>query len=557
MIPFLLAAGTFAVVNKKVNGGRRIGAIVTKEQLRKVTACNDGSFSTAKHRPCRTRGGVKNPKRLSLIQRIECAFVQWRPLDKIHIDTKSFQQRKQAFSEESVQRIIRAVENGTFRWEILDAFLLWRNPQNKRTYVLASHSRLEAFKRLYAKKIRVNGRGFGRAPVKIIDATYEEAMTIALMSNTLSTPETIIERANYYRILMANGTNLAKIERTAKEYEGKNASTILSYMYLNPNGKALNAAGRLQNAEANSRRIAESTAAWLGFTRKRLPNLSNLHEDEMYDFLIQTKNRAKFRRNAEFSKFIRKIVERRTVDSDFGPNAILNLKNAKRVEAVLDNYKIMLANAQRDLREAKQIRDLKLQSIAKRNKLQSIAKRNDTAEIQAANIKRIMPKYDNAVIRAEQKLNHLKKKSKQMEDAQQRTLTLDDAFGINGLTKNNNNVNLKHRKKIRKAIAFYPIQEQAKYADGVCMEIANNHEAIISAFGGEEDKDNFEQWNATRVGNMAYLYLHSPFEDVKQVAANALNGYKDYVTKIGSTAESPLKYLPYAAAFYAAYKIIS
>lgn len=126
---------------------------------------------------------------------------------------KRFQNRESDFSTRSVTNIIEAVKDGSFRWSNLDPIILWQpnraveelkvfEKERPRYYVLSGHSRLEAFRRLYDMQATAQGRDFGYIPAKIeVGISFEETQKIALNSNTLSTKETDIERAAYYRTL--------------------------------------------------------------------------------------------------------------------------------------------------------------------------------------------------------------------------------------------------------------------------------------------------------------------------------------------------------------------
>lgn len=49
-----------------------------------------------------------------------------------------------------------------------------------------------------------------------------------------------------------------------------------------------------------------------------------------------------------------------------------------------------------------------------------------------------------------------------------------------------------------------PIIEQSKFADAVCVENVNNPEILKTI----DDEPNFKLWNATSIGNLAYIAIH-------------------------------------------------
>lgn len=193
-----------------------------------------------------------------------CADTWLVPLRDILTNEKLFQNRTDSFSMESVDRIVQAVENNTFKWQVFDPILLWQSPTGK-LFVLSGHSRFEAFNRLSKINAKVQGKDFNNIPAKIINVPEAEAVRIALMSNTLSTPESVTERAIFYRQLLQNGTSTKEVTETAKMYEGKNAIFIINIAYLDPNGKTFNFLRRYQRkSDTDEYRAAHNIANWIG-----------------------------------------------------------------------------------------------------------------------------------------------------------------------------------------------------------------------------------------------------------------------------------------------------
>lgn len=144
------------------------------------------------------------------VQSYEPSQVYKIPLEQISFDRQLFQNREADYSEESVQRILQAIEAGTFRFEVFDPILLWQRPDG-RLIVLSGHSRTEAFNRA----ARMGRREFATIPAKIIQVSQDEARRIALESNVLATRETDVERAAYYRTMREQGTGKEEIEQRA------------------------------------------------------------------------------------------------------------------------------------------------------------------------------------------------------------------------------------------------------------------------------------------------------------------------------------------------------
>ena len=160
------------------------------------------------------------------------------PINSIYTDVKRFQNRQNAYSEKSVEKIINAVLNNTFDIDRFDPILVWKDPKNKKTYVLSGHSRLEAFKRLYKEMGYIT---FATIPSKYFKGNESQAIETALNSNTQATKETAVERAFYYQRLRKNGMSEKEIENKCKEIEDKNGTYIYHLSFLNPDGYLMDA----------------------------------------------------------------------------------------------------------------------------------------------------------------------------------------------------------------------------------------------------------------------------------------------------------------------------
>lgn len=238
------------------------------------------------------------------------------PIKDVYTDEKRFQNRSNSFSEDSKTRIIKAVENGSFNWAKFDPILLWLDPSTKRNYVLSGHSRFAAFKEL-AK----TNKAFSAIPSRFFTGTEAQAIDAALNSNTLSTKETEVERAMYYakqrntcelKKGLSGKTDCEKqVETSCKDAEGKNANYILNLSYLNPEGFLIDNLNRLGAEKDNdSTNLLRTIANWIGEARRNNPELSNSHETEIAQFLLnggygnkagQFKNKAQFNERLDYS----------------------------------------------------------------------------------------------------------------------------------------------------------------------------------------------------------------------------------------------------------------
>jgi len=267
-------------------------------------------------------------------------------LSQIISDTDAFQNREENCSPESVDKIKQAVYDGTFNWEEFDPILLWKSDDNK-LYVLAGHSRVQAFRELTTEGYN----GFYKIPSKIInDKTKTEAQEIAKRSNVLSSKETNSERADYYRIKREGGATKSEISKEAKLYEGSNAVRIKALSYLIRDGKTLMALKAFEKSgNVDCTENIAKIAKWIGEARQSLAILMDAHENELYDWLTNEKIFEKICTEREFLARIRKLIEK----PDFNPQNPLNLF-AKSTETHYDiEYKQQVANKNQAIAEQK------------------------------------------------------------------------------------------------------------------------------------------------------------------------------------------------------------
>lgn len=291
--------------------------------------CNDGTYSTHNRKgACQNHCGLSEGKPVRLVNANrarrpgtpspssqQTADVVLIPLTKIFVNPEWFQNRDKAFSLRSVENILGAVESNTFTWANFDAITVWDN-QGK-YYILSGHSRTEAFTRLCAQGAKVQGRDFCSIPAKIVAGiTLEQAKKIAMESNTLSTRETDLERAQYYRRMLAINTPAQEVKAAAARMEGKEAVKILAFAHLNPAGKTVAGMRALESADQTSRNNLSNIARWIGNARQTVPVLTDRHENELYDWLVNQKAygtaKGQISNETEFKSRLAAILQKRT-----------------------------------------------------------------------------------------------------------------------------------------------------------------------------------------------------------------------------------------------------
>jgi len=258
---------------------------------------------------CKNTPGKKNkvtPKK----KRVTDNDVKKLKLSDIKTDTKRFQNRKK-LNQNTVDQIV-----SNFNATKFDPLIVWLDNQDKKTYLLAGHHRLEALKQLGKKT----------ASVKFLEATEKEAIKYAKFeSNANRTLETPLERSFIYRELRNTGESEKNITDQAK-IEGKNKNYILNLSVLNKNGIVLETLERLQETKdkQNSNEV-EKLADWIGEARRKYDVLTDAHENEMFKFL-QDKNASKRITNKQ--TWLQKIYSLAGTLT-FDPAEPLNLKRFK------------------------------------------------------------------------------------------------------------------------------------------------------------------------------------------------------------------------------------
>jgi hypothetical protein len=86
------------------------------------------------------------------------------------------------------------------------------------------------------------------------------------------------------------------------------------------------------------------------------------------------------------------------------------------------------------------------------------------------------------------------------------------------------NYSVKDLEAVFPKIAFMPIQEQAKYADRVCMNNVNNESMLRDLLTPQNPKN----FNTTSIGNMAYIALHCKVPLAAAYAHGLLKLYVKY-----------------------------
>jgi len=284
------------------------------------------------------------------------------PLDQVNVNTKEFQGREGEYSEETFNSISKAAKAGKFNWAIFDPIKVWKNPKDGKYYVLAGHSRRAAFEDLAKSGMKE----FSTIPaIEYKGATFEEAKKFAIEeSNVLGTRESDIARANVYRGMRETGKTEKEIKTRAKELEKNNSNYIYSISFLNPQGKTISALKAFEKSQSKKDTQNLSVIAdWIGSARADFTQLTNSHEDEIYDWLIKDNAFDKIRNKTEFKD----RIDKRVNNFQFDPEKSLNLKDT----AIKSNFRLEydeeVKKAETTLKNAILDRDKQMKSIVASN----------------------------------------------------------------------------------------------------------------------------------------------------------------------------------------------
>ena len=276
------------------------------------------------------------------------------PMDLILTDTKNFQNRKKPYNEYSVQNIINAILKWEFVYSLFNPVILRKNPKNNSLYILSGHSRHEAFKRLkkdYADNEKVQaffeqtGHHESIPAIIVEDTNFDDAKIIALISNTLWSIETDTERAEVYRSFRKMGKTKIFIDEFWKKCEKGNRSKIFAYSYLNPNGMMIESLERFEeNSDDNS--ILKRIWLRIGKTRREYPELSDLHENELFDWLVikwwYGTQKEQIHTYEIFLDRLDTHLKEIKAKGQFDPEKKLNILNIHGLSPTLQNYYTIL-----------------------------------------------------------------------------------------------------------------------------------------------------------------------------------------------------------------------
>jgi len=212
-------------------------------------------------------------------------------LDKLTTSLKDFQGRGVEYSKQTYDRIVNEAKEGILNISAIPPVQIWKDPKTGEFVILAGHSRTKAFSDLANGEIQYDSKykksDFTNINAQIVEAeTLQEAQKIAQESNQ-GAVQTVVDNAKYVREnLLPTFNNFNQAKTKLKSLYGSAWARIYAYANLNPKGKAMQMLKQFQEAnESDSNDKSKKIAEWTGKARQEFSNLTDAHENEIFDYL--------------------------------------------------------------------------------------------------------------------------------------------------------------------------------------------------------------------------------------------------------------------------------
>ena len=291
------------------------------------------------------------------------------PINEINVSKNDFQNREKDFSQETFNRITTEGYD-----KKRDPIIVWRNPSDDKFYILSGHSRFAA-----ANFLHDSGKqDLSTLPVRELKGTKDEAIEYAtIRSNREQSKETLKEDISAYQ----NAVKLGYNRQMLLKYFNPESylQTLKDYSFLNPKGRFME---YLDSEQENSFPYLKRNARWVGVYRRQYPNLTNAHENEIFNFLYTTNSGA-----LQFEKKkLDSLIEKRAGNMYFDPAEPLHLDRASKVSNEAAKNPVIIA-----IKEVNDRIDKRAEEI--RNKQGLIAR----ARAEGGESIKLIPKFEEKI----------------------------------------------------------------------------------------------------------------------------------------------------------------
>ena len=272
------------------------------------------------------------------------------PLPAINTDPDRFQMRDEdggaGINEEFVQEAVDAFDETK-----VNPITVWKDPKDGKFYVLDGHHTREILSRVGEKS----------ADVKLFKGTESKAIAFSEEANAARRGVGPLDAAKVLRKARNEGATKKDIAAKAKKIGGKNAKTFLAISHLNPKGQVMSALRSMQAAGEAELTNMMDMARWIGLARQSNPELTNAHEQEMFEQIRKDyKNKNGYRTQQEFSALIN---NRTQTLAGFDYTKPLNLKQAVSRTAVQSTFDQEIADANARVAKALAVKEAKLKEF--------------------------------------------------------------------------------------------------------------------------------------------------------------------------------------------------
>lgn len=270
---------------------------------------------------------------MSSIARFSDTFKLQR--SKITIRPDLFQGRTHAFAKETVDKIIgEGFDKSQY------PIIVWFDHDTGKYILISGHSRWEASQRLY----KMGDKTLENMPVKEFKGELEDAIEYALLeSNRSGTEEGLRSDLKAYKLAIQKAYNKEKLLGIFKP-ESK-LKLLQDLSFLNENGLFLQNMGE---ESEKSFPYLQRNAQWVGKLRKQLPQLTDFHEKELFDYLYKNTQTLKISKEKFFE-----LVENKVSRFDFKPEHALNLSNVANSSSYTDPIREQIKALEKEIEDFK------------------------------------------------------------------------------------------------------------------------------------------------------------------------------------------------------------
>lgn len=269
------------------------------------------------------------------------------PFPTIHVAPEYFQGRQTDFSSDTVDAILRK----GFYDKTGEPLIVWTEDTDKHI-VISGHSRYEAIRQLFQ-----SGRqpDLNRVPVKIFRGTKDEAIDYAVLeSNRGTSQEGLISDLKAYKRALERGKNRTYLLSIFKPESRLNKLQQLSY--LNDKGQFVT---QLAGTSSLSFPYLERNATWVGNMRKQLPQLTDAHENEIFEYIYKGKGLS-LKKDKLFD-----LVSKRVNRIDFDADKALNLADRISTNALTDPLQEQIKDLDKQIARANREIETKRNAIVR------------------------------------------------------------------------------------------------------------------------------------------------------------------------------------------------